>query len=85
MAPPPITRTWHSGTGRTSERMAVLIACTAVAAGSVSAAARDDIPSGSSITLDDAVVLGAVWKGKPSSPKAKENEPEPAPPNPIGK
>ena len=32
-----------------------------------------------------AVVLGAVWKGKPAPPKPAENKPEPAPPDPIGK
>ena len=37
MAPPPSTSTWHSASGRASARVARSIACSAVAAGSVSA------------------------------------------------
>ena len=42
MAPAPITRMLHSGIGRTVLRMTSSTACHAVAAGSVSAAARAD-------------------------------------------
>ncbi len=46
----------HSAIGRASVAAALLIACSAVAAGSVNAAMRDDMPAGSSITLEAAVV-----------------------------
>ncbi len=55
IAPPPITSAVHSGTGRASALAARFSACTAVAAGSVSAAARTSMPSGSSMTALAAV------------------------------
>jgi len=51
MAPPPITSTRHSCSGRTSTRIDRLIACQAVAAGSVSAAATAGMSCGIAIRL----------------------------------
>ena len=46
IAPPPITSTRHSCSGRSSARIDRLIACQAVAAGSVSAAVRAGMSCG---------------------------------------
>ncbi len=60
IAPPPSTSTRHSGSGRTRARAAMWIACNAVAAGSVSAAARVLMSCGMSMTLREAVVMNSA-------------------------